>query len=87
MSRGEDSDPTGNVNLEKPSHVFVQLNDVDCEGVAVTQKNAATFEVRERRGGRSNAGFSYRLVALRRGFEEKRLAHEPSHDDDLALRK
>jgi len=35
------------VNLEKPYHVFVQLNDVECEGLAVLNKTSTAFEVRE----------------------------------------
>jgi hypothetical protein len=56
----------------------VQLNDRECEGVAVENKTAFEFDVVELRSGRSNAEFSYRIVAKRRGFENKRL--EPSAD-------
>lgn len=65
------------VNLERPYHVFVQLNDTECESVAVIHRRSDRFEVRERRGGVSNAEFSYRLVALRRGFEDARLEPVP----------
>jgi hypothetical protein len=61
------------VNLDKPYHVFLQINDAECDGVAVVEKTPAAFTVKERRNGRSNAEFSYRLVALRRGFEDHRL--------------
>jgi hypothetical protein len=61
------------VNLNEPYHVFVQVNDSDCEGAAILNKTPTTFEVRELRKGKSDAEFSYRLVALRRGYEKFRL--------------
>jgi hypothetical protein len=71
------------VNLNEPYHVFVQVNDADCEGMAVLNKTPTSFEVRELRKGKSDSEFSYRLVALRRGYEHSRLpltrdAHESS---------
>jgi hypothetical protein len=65
------------VNLERPYHVFVQINDPDSEGVAVVRKSSTSFAVKELRKGKSHAEFSYRLVALRRGFEDKRLELMP----------
>lgn len=46
----------------------------DCRGLYVSQKTATGFEVRELGGGQSNVSFDYRIVALRRGFENLRLA-------------
>jgi len=46
----------------------------DCRGLYVTNKTANSFEVRELQGGVSNTGFSYRIVAKRKGFENLRLA-------------
>ncbi|MCA9444733.1 MAG: hypothetical protein KC964_28360, partial [Candidatus Omnitrophica bacterium] len=66
------------VNLEEPYHVFVQLNDSESEGVAVEEKTATSFTVVELRSGDSNAEFSYRIVAKRRGFEEVRLEERPN---------
>lgn len=65
------------VNLDERYHVFVQLNDPNCEGVAVVNKTAFTFEVAELRNGHSNAEFSYRLVGKRRGYEQTRLEPAP----------
>jgi hypothetical protein len=72
-------------NLSEPYHVFVQLNDPSAEGVAVAKKTASSFEVVELRNGRSNAAFSYRVVAKRRGYERPRLQHAPwaEHDPNL----
>ena len=60
------------VNLKEPYHVFVQLNDAAADGVAVINKTASSFEVRELRNGSSNAEFSYRLVAKRKSYEQCR---------------
>jgi hypothetical protein len=73
------------VNLEEPYHVFVQLNELNCEGVAVVNKTTSSFEVMELREGRSNAEFSYRIVAKRRGYEQTRLEHVPEADKDPIL--
>jgi len=73
------------VNLEEPYHVFVQVNDPNCQGVAVTNRTSAGFEVVELRDGHSDAEFSYRIVAKRRGFEAERLEHREMADDDPNL--
>ncbi len=70
------------VNLDKPYHVFVQAYG-DAE-VYVTNRTRTGFEVRMRDGD-PNAEFSYRLVALRRGFENRRLERAPWADDDPNL--
>ncbi len=53
------------VDERHPLRVYIQLED-DCEGVYVTNKSIRGFEVRELRGGRSNARFSWQVVANRR---------------------
>ena len=53
-------------------HVFLTPR-ADCEGLYVANSTEAGFEVREMRSGRSNAVFDYRIVALRRGYENLRL--------------
>lgn len=58
-----------------PMRVFVQLEG-DCNGVFVTNKTATGFDVRELQNGRSNAAFSYRIVAHRKLFEGLRMATE-----------
>jgi len=68
-------DPTfaQTVNLDSDYHVFLAPAG-DCRGLYVSQKTATSFEVRELGGGQSNVPFDYRIVALRHGFENVRLA-------------
>lgn len=61
------------VNLQSDYHVFLTPGG-ECRGLYVTNKTANGFEVREIGGGQSNVSFDYRIVALRRGFENLRLA-------------
>ncbi|HWR84015.1 MAG TPA: hypothetical protein VN285_12005 [Candidatus Deferrimicrobium sp.] len=51
--------------------VFVTLND-DCNGVYV-KRGLTGFDVIEMQNGKSGAQFTYRVVAKRKGFEDKRL--------------
>ncbi|MBN1371317.1 MAG: hypothetical protein JW987_05095 [Anaerolineaceae bacterium] len=53
-------------------HVFVTPLG-DCQGLYVTAKTHAGFEVHELNGGTANTHFDYRLVAKRLGYEEERL--------------
>jgi hypothetical protein len=53
------------VNERHPLRVYIQLED-ECEGVYVTNKSERGFEVRELRGGRSHARFSWYVVANRK---------------------
>ena len=62
---------TVTINSQHPMKVFVQLND-DCNGVFVKRGNTG-FDVIELQKGQSNAHFTYRVVAKRKGFEDKRL--------------
>ncbi|HEX8562532.1 MAG TPA: hypothetical protein VF676_06080 [Flavobacterium sp.] len=52
------------VNEQHPLKVFVQLEG-ECNGVYVTNKSAASFDVIELQSGTSNTGFSYSIVATR----------------------
>jgi hypothetical protein len=62
---------TVTINRQHPMKVFVQLND-DCNGVFV-RRGLTSFDVIELQKGRSNAHFTYRVVAKRKSFENKRL--------------
>jgi hypothetical protein len=62
---------TVNINDQHPMKVFIQLND-DCNGVYV-KRHTTGFEVQELRGGNSQAHFTYRVMAKRKGFETARL--------------
>ena len=61
------------VNASSDYHVFL-TPEGDCRGLYVTRKTATGFEVHELGGGQSSVAFYYRIVALRRGFENVRMA-------------
>jgi hypothetical protein len=44
----------------------------DCRGLYVRRKSAASFEVRELMGGKSNVAFSYRIVGRRKDIKSHR---------------
>jgi hypothetical protein len=46
----------------------------DCRGLYVHRRSAASFEVRELQGGKSNVAFSYRIVGRRKDFKAERFA-------------
>ena len=69
------------VNTEMDYHVFLTPNG-NCKGLYVTNKKGASFEVRELNGGKSDIPFSYRIVAKRKGYEDKRLAK--INEDEMA---
>ncbi len=60
------------IDKDQPFKVFIQLNDEECNGTAV-RRGSTGFDVIELQNGTSNAAFSYRVVAKRRGYEDKRL--------------
>jgi hypothetical protein len=60
------------VNAGTEYHVFLTAEG-DCRGLYVDLKTASGFEVHELGGGQSSVPFSYRIVALRRGYELVRL--------------
>jgi hypothetical protein len=68
------------VNTELEYHVFLTPNG-DCKGLYVSQKSPTSFEVHELGSGTSNARFDYRIVALRKNYENIRLA-DYTHDLD-----
>jgi hypothetical protein len=77
LSRGAaivnfDSDFAQTVNTGVEYHVFLTPNG-DCKGLYVARKTATSFEVRELGGGASSVSFDYRIVALRRNFENVRM--------------
>ncbi len=70
------------VNLDEPYHVFLQAyGDAD---LYVTNRTAAGFEVHLREGS-ANAEFSFRIVALRQGYEGQRMERAPWADNDPNL--
>jgi hypothetical protein len=61
------------VNSGLEYHVFLTPNG-DCKGLYASRKSPTSFEVHELGGGTSNVEFDYRVVALRKGYENVRLA-------------
>ena len=60
------------VNTAVEYHVFLTPKG-DCKGLYVTNETVTGFEVKELGGGASSVGFDYRVVALRKGYENVRL--------------
>jgi len=67
------------VNTGSDYHVFL-TPEGECRGLYVSNKSASGFEVHEVGGGQSNVAFAYRIVALRRGYENLRLARGSDRD-------
>jgi hypothetical protein len=63
------------VNTGSEYHVFL-TPEGECRGLYVNNKSASGFEVHELGGGQSNVAFEYRIIALRRGYEDARLEDE-----------
>ncbi|EQB63089.1 MAG: hypothetical protein RBG1_1C00001G0668 [candidate division Zixibacteria bacterium RBG-1] len=61
------------VNTAVTYHVFL-TPEGDCQGLYITGKTPASFEMRELQNGKSNLSVSYRIVAKRKGYENTRLA-------------
>jgi TGF-beta propeptide len=74
------------VNPGLEYHVFLTPNG-DCKGLYVSQKTPTSFEVRELGGGTSSVSFDYRIVALRKNFENIRLADHTNDPDPLKMMK
>jgi hypothetical protein len=68
-----DSDFIQTVNTEKEYMVFPVPNG-DCKGLYVSNQTPTSFEVHELSGGSSNVHFYYRIMALRRKYENVRFA-------------
>lgn len=68
-------DPTfiQTVNTDLEYHVFLTPNG-DCKGLYISSRTPASFEVHELGGGSSSVEFSYRIVALRKKYENVRFA-------------
>jgi hypothetical protein len=74
---------TVTINADHPMKVFVQLKD-DCKGTFV-KTGETGFDVHELQGGTSNASFSYRIVAKRKGYENERMRETDVGYDDPTL--
>jgi hypothetical protein len=67
-------------NTEKQYQVFVTPYG-DCKGLYVSNRTAGSFEVHELGGGNASVNFGYRIMALRRNYENVRFA-DHTHDQD-----
>jgi hypothetical protein len=63
---------TVTIDTKNRMRVFIQL-EADCNGTYVTPLTNG-FDVTELKAGKSNASFSYRVMAKRKGFENFRLS-------------
>jgi hypothetical protein len=75
-----DSDFVQTVNTALDYKVFPVPNG-DCKGLYVTNKTATSFEVRELGGGTSSVRFDYRIMALRKDYENVRFADHTNDPD------
>ena len=75
-----DAEFTQTVNTGLEYQVFLTPYG-DCRGLYVTNRTANSFEVHELGGGTANIGFGYRIMALRKNYENIRFA-DHTHDLD-----
>lgn len=70
------------VNTNIAYKVFPVPNG-DCKGLYVTSKTPTSFEVRELGGGTSSVAFDYRIMAVRRNYENVRFADRTHEMDSI----
>jgi hypothetical protein len=75
-----DPDFIQTVNTELDYHVFLTPYG-DCKGLYVTNRTAKSFEVRELGGGTASLSFGYRIMALRRKYENVRFEDHTKDPD------
>jgi hypothetical protein len=75
-----DSTYTQTVNTETEYQVFLTPYG-DCKGLYVTNRTASSFEVHEVGAGTASLSFGYRIMALRKNYENVRFA-DHTHDLD-----
>lgn len=74
------------VNTGVEYHVFLTPRG-ECEGLYVASTTASGFEVRELHHGSSSVAFDYRIVALRKNFENIRLEDHTKDPDPAKVLK
>ena len=72
------------VNTELEYQVFLTPYG-DCKGLYVANRTATSFEVHELGAGTANVGFGYRVMALRRNYENVRFADHTRDADAMKL--
>jgi hypothetical protein len=75
-----DADFAQTVNTGVEYHVFLTPRG-ECDGLYVASTTASGFEVRELHHGSSSVAFDYRIVALRKNFENIRLEDHTKDPD------
>jgi hypothetical protein len=75
-----DPDFIQTVNTQR-EYMVIPVPNGDCKGLYVTNKTATSFEVRELGGGTSSIRFDYRIVALRKKYENVRFADHTNDPD------
>ena len=75
---------TVTIDAANPMHVFVQPNDEACAGLVV-KKGVTGFDVVSPLDRDASGVFTYRVVAKRRGFEERRLDYCKAAETDSYL--
>jgi hypothetical protein len=73
-----DSDFIQTVNTDMEYQVFLTPYG-DCKGLFVTNRTANSFEVHELGGGTAGVSFGYRIMALRKNYENVRFADRTAH--------
>ncbi len=74
------------VNTQVEYHVFLTPKG-DCKGLYVSNESASSFEVHELGGGTSAVRFDYRIVALRKNFENIRMADHTNDPSPFKMMK
>ncbi len=77
-----DPDFIQTVNTER-EYMVIPVPNGECKGLYVTNKTATSFEVRELGGGTSSIHFDYRIVALRKNYENVRFADHTNEPDSV----
>jgi hypothetical protein len=66
------------VSLAEGYRVFVTPWSADTTGLAVINRTATSFEVRELNKGTGSFKFDWRIEAARKGYEKDRMAPAPA---------
>jgi hypothetical protein len=74
------------VNTQLEYHIFLTPKG-DCKGLYVAHETSNSFEVHELGGGTSGVRFDYRIVALRKNFENIRMADHTNDPDPMQMIK
>lgn len=77
-----DSTYTQTVNTDTKYQVFLTPYG-DCQGLYVSNRTANSFEVHELGGGTASLNFGYRIMALRKNYENIRFADHTHYLDGL----